>query len=334
MSVSPLPRILCLLMLLIVLAAVAGCSTISNILPDGEFKALMVDADAAMQDANWTLATSKLEQAGRLKPGNLEVRYKQAQVYHQSGRLALAYNAYQTIIDTDPDAVGKEAAIVRNARKQQGKLGFRSAEILPERKTEQPPQETDPQTPAANSSEDQTPADQALDQQIAQPENVGDITSAVTDETEAQSSSEMRKPTAPEVNVQDIQPVGAKEVAAEEVAANNDQTEIELLLNRWQEAWQTKRVQSYLACYTETFSGGLGSPEKWRQQRKSRIQQAANIQIRLTNIQIRIKHMNQAEATFTQHYQSANHQDQGIKSLTLKKVGGLWLIDGEAFDPQ
>ena len=306
MSVSPLPRILCLLMLLIVLAAVAGCSTISNILPDGEFKALMVDADAAMQDANWTLATSKLEQAGRLKPVNLEVRYKQAQVYHQSGRLALAYNAYQTIIDTDPDAVGKDAAIVRNARKQQGKLGFRSAEILPERKTAQ------------------TPVDQALDQQIAQPENVGDITSAVTDETQGQALSETLKPAAPEVHSQD----------AVAVAANNDQTEIELLLNRWQEAWQNKRVQSYLACYTETFAGGLGSPEKWRQQRKSRIQQASNIQIRLTNIQIRIKDMNQAEATFTQHYQSAHHQDQGIKTLMLKKVGGLWLIDGEAFDPQ
>lgn len=324
MSVSPLPRILCLLMLLIVLAAVAGCSTISNILPDGEFKALMVDADAAMQDANWTLATSKLEQAGRLKPGNLEVRYKQAQVYHHSGRLALAYNAYQTIIDTDPDAVGKDAAIVRNARKQQGKLGFRSAEILPERKTEQPPQETDAQAPAAKSSEDQTPADQALDQQIGQPENVGDITSAVTDETQGQALSETLKPAAPEVHSQD----------AVAVAANNDQTEIELLLNRWQEAWQNKRVQSYLACYTETFAGGLGSPEKWRQQRKSRIQQASNIQIRLTNIQIRIKDMNQAEATFTQHYQSAHHQDQGIKTLMLKKVGGLWLIDGEAFDPQ
>lgn len=329
MSVSSLPRILCLLMLLIVLAAVAGCTTISNMLPDGEFKALMVDADAAMHDANWTLATSKLEQAGRLKPGNLEVRYKQAQVYHQSGRLALAYNAYQTIIDTDPDAVGKDAAIVRNARKQQGKLGFRSAEILPERKTEQAPQETEPQTPAAKSSEDQTPADQALDQQIAQPENMGNITSAVPDVTQGQASSETLKPAAPEVKVQDVEAAGAKEIAA-----NNDQAEIELLLNRWQEAWQNQQVQSYLACYTETFAGGLGSPEKWRQQRKSRIQQAANIQIRLTNIQIGIKDMNQAEATFTQHYQSAHHQDQGIKTLTLKKVGGLWLIDGEVFDPK
>ena len=118
------------------------------------------------------------------------------------------------------------------------------------------------------------------------------------------------------------------------VAPANEQTEIGIQLQRWVDAWQNKRIQEYFSCYAETYAGGLGSPEAWRSQRKSRISQSRNIAIALSESNITRLENDRVEVSFIQQYQSSGHKDAGLKTLQLQKVNGLWLIEGEQFVKQ
>lgn len=109
-----------------------ACSMPTRILPNAEFNALMVDADAAIHDGQWSVAISKLDQAAILQPNNLNVKLKQGLAYQLSGKMALAHNAYQQIIDAEPKPGGKTAEIVRAAKTNQAKLGFKSLEPVEE----------------------------------------------------------------------------------------------------------------------------------------------------------------------------------------------------------
>lgn len=109
-----------------------ACSMPAKILPNAEFNALMVDADAAIQDGHWQVAQAKLDQAAILQPNNLNVKLKQGLAYQLGGKMALAHNAYQQIIDAEPKPGGRAAEIVRAAKTNQVKLGFKSLDSLKE----------------------------------------------------------------------------------------------------------------------------------------------------------------------------------------------------------
>lgn len=104
-----------------------ACS-VPKILPDSEFNTLIVDADVAIHDGRWDDASAKLDQAIMLQPNNLNVKLKQGLAYQLSGKLALAHNAYQQIIDAAPNPTGKNIEIVRAAKTNQAKLGFKPLE--------------------------------------------------------------------------------------------------------------------------------------------------------------------------------------------------------------
>lgn len=106
-----------------------ACS-VPKILPDSEFNTLMVDADLAIHDGRWQDASAKLDQAIMLQPNNLNVKLKQGLAYQLSGKLALAHNAYQQIIDAAPNPTGKNIEIVRAAKTNQAKLGFKPLESV------------------------------------------------------------------------------------------------------------------------------------------------------------------------------------------------------------
>ncbi len=114
-----------ILLILCLSVGLVACSLPTKILPDAEFNALMVDADAAIHDGRWEVASSKLDQAAVIQPNNLNVKLKQGLAYQLSGKLAMAHNAYQQIIDAAPNPTGKNIEIVRAAKTNQAKLGFK-----------------------------------------------------------------------------------------------------------------------------------------------------------------------------------------------------------------
>lgn len=115
-----------ILLMLCLSVGLVACSLPTKILPDAEFNALMVDADAAIHDGRWEVASRKLDQAALIQPNNLNVKLKQGLAYQLSGKLAMAHNAYQQIIDAAHNPTGKNIEIIRAAKTNQAKLGFKS----------------------------------------------------------------------------------------------------------------------------------------------------------------------------------------------------------------
>lgn len=272
-----------------------ACS-VNDILPDAEFNTLMVDADAAIHDSRWDVATSKLEQASRLQPNNLAVKLKQGQVYQQSGKLALAHNTYQQIIDAAATAKGKDLEIVQSARMQQAKLGFK-------------------------------PIDKAT---VLEPDSIA--AAPVATGSDAQSSTEGRVQDAAPLP---IEPIAQKDVVPQPVINSvNDEAVISERLEAWRLAWRQQRVSDYLAFYKADFTGGLRSHAAWRQQRADRIKTAKDLQIDISSLQMELQDADKATVTFTQTYQAANHRDVGLKTLSLQRINGQWLIANEQFSKQ
>jgi tetratricopeptide (TPR) repeat protein len=112
-----------------------ACSLPTKIMPHAEFNALIVDADAAIHDGRWSVAIAKLDQAAVLQPSDLNVKLKQALVYQLSGKLAMAHNAYQQVIDATPNPTGKNIELVRAAKTNQAKLGFKPLDVMRESST-------------------------------------------------------------------------------------------------------------------------------------------------------------------------------------------------------
>ncbi len=300
LSNSPVKSILAFVVLALFASVLAACSMPKNLLPDSimpdaEFNTLMVEADAAMHDAKWDLALNKLQQAGGLRPDDLSVKLKQGQVYQNSGRLAMAHNAYQQIIDVEASAKGKNLDIVQKAKRYQAKLGFAPLDAVGIAR----------ETPASAAAS-------ATGEQAAVAETrPADLPVAV--ETPA------------------VLPPVAAEVPPAQNTADADQAQIEERIQAWALAWEQKRITDYYSFYVADFRGDYASHAAWRKQRNDRIMGAADIRIRLDELKVELQDAENAVAGFRQTYQSASLTDVGIKTLRLKKVGGVWLIAVEQF---
>ncbi len=271
-----------------------ACSMPTRILPNAEFNALMVDADAAIHDGQWSVAISKLDQAAILQPNNLNVKLKQGLAYQLSGKMALAHNAYQQIIDAEPKPGGKTAEIVRAAKTNQAKLGFKSLEPVKE-------QALAPTESAASNADIPLAPDS-----IEAKELIAEVAAvAVKESTQVPSAAEI-----------------------------NEDEHVIAQINAWLSAWQEKRVSDYLSFYEAGFSGDYPSNAEWRKQRTVRVNAARNIHIQISELKIKQQDTDTTVATFIQTYQSANHTDTGLKTLHLKKVNDNWLIAREQFSKQ
>ncbi len=114
-------------------------------------------------------------------------------------------------------------------------------------------------------------------------------------------------------------------------SATNAQGAIVGRIQAWAQAWQQRRVSDYYSFYTADFRGDQTSHTAWRKQRNDRIMGAADIRIRLDGLKVELQDADNAVAGFRQTYQSASLTDVGIKTLRLKRVGGVWLIADEQF---
>lgn len=274
-----------------------ACSIKDNILPNAEFNTLLVEADVALQEGRWNDAINKLERAAMLQPKNLNVKLKQGRVYQQSGKLALAHNAYQQIIDTDPNPSGENVEIVATAKASQAKLGFGGA-LQAEAEASAPPK-----VPELKGIES---ADVAVLGKAA--ENV-----------KARSND-----------------IVVKELVQEEkpVAQTSDVESINLQIEAWRTAWQDKRISDYLSFYVQNFSGDFSSHTAWRKQRTRKLNATGDMSILISTLKVELQGSTAAVATFTQSFQSANYADVGLKTLHLQKINKQWLISREQFQKQ
>jgi len=97
-------------------------------------------------------------------------------------------------------------------------------------------------------------------------------------------------------------------------------------LVRWVNAWSSRNVDDYLACYASDFSiPNGGSRADWENERRNKIIKKASILVELKQLKITITD-NEAKASFRQIYTANGKVIRSNKSMSLRRYGNGWLI--------
>jgi hypothetical protein len=266
-----------------------------KLFPDSEFNTSVVKADAAMQDEQWAKAAELYKKAGHIKPDDMALKLKEAKAYQYDGKLLLAFNTYQVIIDAKLPASEANKRIEKAAKDYQIKFGFKNAP-------------------------DVVKADQvkeSLNQEVLQKDEV--IEEKVIEDPPAISEHSLS-----------LEEVMAPPEQVKAFADNTNKSVLEAL-SAWAGAWETKNLTKYFAHYVDDFAGDLPNAKAWRQSRKIKILHSPHIKVSLSEIQV-LRHQGMVEVTFKQNYESATYQDIGHKTLVMKYLKGRWLIKKELFN--
>ena len=294
-------------LLLSLALSLASCGITDKInkkyFPDGDFNSLVVKGDAAMDRADWDKAIAAYEEASSMKPQDGAVKLKQANAYERDGKLAQAFNLYQIILDSPQ--YGDE--VFKTAKARQAKLGFKPEAVVPVKAQEIVP--------------------------AAVPEKKLELEKKVEKFEDKPKPAELVIP--PAKDVRDVPTVEAPVApVSKQVNMAQMQTEVQTFLNSWRDAWASKNLNRYYDHYVVAFAGDAKNTAAWRAQRKFKIMVNKTIVVNLDDVVLTSIAHDQAEVSFTQHYQAGAYQDKGKKTLKLQKTDGRWQIVQESFKAQ
>jgi hypothetical protein len=106
--------------------------------------------------------------------------------------------------------------------------------------------------------------------------------------------------------------------------------EITQRLFAWAKAWSAGNADKYINYYTPDYSAAGMSRKQWLNNRKQRISPDKNIQVEITEIDIRLVQKNKKIITFfKQSYRSIHYEDISKKQLKWQKINGEWFISLE-----
>ena len=95
----------------------------------------------------------------------------------------------------------------------------------------------------------------------------------------------------------------------------------------WARAWSEQRVDAYLELYARDFRPPQSlSRDEWENQRRSRILQPQQIEVRLSTIEVEPINDQRTRISFDQSYRSDSYSDSVRKTLELVREGGSWKI--------
>ena len=124
-------------------------------------------------------------------------------------------------------------------------------------------------------------------------------------------------------------PAPAPAPAAETTPANDGSDDIIKAIKAWAKAWSSKDVSGYLAYYSADFKTPNGDARSaWESERRRRINAGKNIEVAVDSPRIKING-NTATATFRQSYRSDTLNVNSLKTLTMHRANGKWLIQQE-----
>lgn len=123
-------------------------------------------------------------------------------------------------------------------------------------------------------------------------------------------------------------PAPAKAPAAKPAPVVSDQDNILAAISTWSKAWAGKDMEGYLSAYDAGYKGTTKSRAAWVAERKMRIMGKNSIQITVESPTVDLNG-DTATASFRQIYVGGSVHSDGIKTLTLKKIGGKWQITNE-----
>ena len=112
-----------------------------------------------------------------------------------------------------------------------------------------------------------------------------------------------------------------------------DLAALKQVIATWQQAWQRKDLDRYMACYTDDFTAGRLNKKAWEQHKRRLNKRYTNITVTVTNLTVELLSTREALVSFDQDYRSDHYHDWGRKSMHLIKRGERWKIRGETWLP-
>ena len=122
-----------------------------------------------------------------------------------------------------------------------------------------------------------------------------------------------------------------KDSDARKLNHNNIQIEdLENFIYEWASFWQNKNYQEYFNCYADQyFPKKFKSRNAWMADRKEKIQNKKNIEIKISNAEVLGFNNNVALISFTQAYNSDSFSDVVKKHALISLVNNTIKITGE-----
>jgi Flp pilus assembly protein TadD len=116
---------------------------------------------------------------------------------------------------------------------------------------------------------------------------------------------------------------------ATDAGGADDQNIVEAVSN-WAKAWSAKDLDKYFNSYADSFKPAKGQSHKdWEQTRRDRIGKPSSISVDIANPKVTMDGADSAKVSFKQSYRADGKPIRTDKTLVMKKVGGVWLIDQE-----
>jgi len=106
---------------------------------------------------------------------------------------------------------------------------------------------------------------------------------------------------------------------------------IKRLISSWQEAWQEKDLQRYMASYSEDFFAHGLDRDGWKRHKFEINKRYGQIRVSISNLKIKLLSPERATVYFDQDYSSDKYHDRGRKTIQLIKRDGKWNIKTETW---
>ncbi len=100
-------------------------------------------------------------------------------------------------------------------------------------------------------------------------------------------------------------------------------------VRRWAQAWSRQDPDAYFASYVGDYTPPGDSHRDWKRQRRERVTAPRHIEVKLSDVRVRMRGETDARVTFLQKYRSNLLSSSVIKRLQIKKVGDEWKITSE-----
>ncbi len=101
-------------------------------------------------------------------------------------------------------------------------------------------------------------------------------------------------------------------------------------LGQWASAWSAQDVSAYLSFYAEAFTPpDEQSRALWEMVRAKRISAPQFIRLDIADVEVTVQGPGQAQAIFSQKYQSDTYDDEVVKIMLLRKINNTWYIVAE-----
>lgn len=114
--------------------------------------------------------------------------------------------------------------------------------------------------------------------------------------------------------------------------ANDGEEALRSTIIKWQKAWQTRDLHTYLSLYGPNFEPPQGlSRELWADTRKARIGSKQYIQLSLHNLSLEM-HGKTATVKFNQVYVDERYRMNDRKTMVWQEEAGRWSIQREITD--